>query len=172
MGLLDKVVDTISNTSSEISQKARETSEKNRIKIENKKIEKEIEETIYKIGLHMINNEFEYVNKIMNEECNKITTLQNKLSKNLEDIKSINNSKTCVNCGRNIIQGSEFCVYCGAKISESIEAESSTVDLNTNNDCCTSCGNPIEKGALFCSFCGKKVDEKIPADNSEDIGDK
>lgn len=159
MGFLDKVVDTISNTSSDISQKTRETSERSRLKLENRKIEKEIEETVYKIGLYMVNNEFEYVNKIMTEECKSITVLQNKLSKNLEIINALTNAKTCANCGKKIVPGSEFCVYCGAKISESSEVAEQAEDTGSDEArICERCGNQIEEGALFCSVCGKKVE--------------
>ncbi len=160
MGFLDKVVDTISNTSSDISQKTRETSERSRLKLENRKIEKEIEETIYKIGLYMVNNEFEYVNKIMAEECKSLTALQNKLSKNLEAINELNNARTCAHCGKKIVPGSEFCVYCGAKITEPVEETEQVEDADSDETrICEKCGNPIiEEGALFCSVCGKKVE--------------
>ena len=57
----------------------------------------------------------------------------------------------CLNCGREIMDNSNFCEFCGNKV------EKKKIGIFI----CNGCGKKINESSNFCEFCGKKVENNI-----------
>lgn len=87
------------------------------------------------------------------ELIQKVTELHSLIEDYQTQIKQINTSNSCPECGTKIRLGMNFCNVCGFKLPV------------TNNPVldkgkfCSKCGKEIRPGCVFCPSCGNKVEE-------------
>ena len=132
MGFFDNVKSSLTETSQDLTKKAKDTTEIYRLNNANKTKEKEIEKVIYQIGLRYFDN--------YREECReKCPELVGRIEQLQMEIAALDTN-------------AKFCVYCGTAINRS-EAPAPKM----SGKICASCGTPLEEDAAFCTNCGTPV---------------
>ena len=154
MGFFDNVKNSLTETSQDLTKKAKDTTEIFKLTNLNKTKEKEIEKVIYQVGLAYYSNCKEECEIKFPELVSQIQNLQLEIAANKETIEKLSIEEVCPNCGKKLSPGAKFCIYCGSAIDE----VKPTIKLT--GQVCQSCGNPIEEGALFCTCCGAKVQQE------------
>jgi rRNA maturation endonuclease Nob1 len=115
MDFFNKISDTISSTSKDVAQKAKNLTEITKLNSEIKNADKKINDAMLAIG-------YAYYTKFSTEEncdykdfiliINKNKEQVQSLQRQISNIKRLN---VCKNCGASIIKDSKFCASCGAK---------------------------------------------------------
>ncbi|MDD5948123.1 MAG: zinc-ribbon domain-containing protein [Lachnospiraceae bacterium] len=115
MSFFDNVKETVSNTSREVGNKAKELAEvtklKNAISAEERKIKEEYE----KIGRLYVENFATNADVMFLPSIDKITNSQKVIELKQAELNQVKNVKICPNCGAAIDEGSAFCSKCGSK---------------------------------------------------------
>ena len=169
MGFFDNVKNSLTETSQDLTKKAKDTSEVFRLNNANKAKEKEIETVIYQIGVSYYSNAMEECSVRFPELTMQVKNLQEEIAANKKLIEELSTEEICPTCGKKINRGSKFCIYCGASINVT---DNTTVEVTGKR--CSSCGSPIEKDAAFCTNCGTPVPEEteeadvIPGSNNDE----
>lgn len=154
MGFFENVKNTLTETSQELTQKAKDTTEIYRLNNANKAKEKEIEKLMYQIGVTYYSNYKEECASKFSEFVQQVENLQMEISSNKEAIEKLSVEEVCANCGKKINPGSKFCIYCGATI-----AQEKTESVELSGEVCSNCGCSLEADALFCTNCGTRVEK-------------
>lgn len=159
MDIFDKVKDTITETSQDVVQKARDTSESMKLNTLNKTKEKEIEKVIYQVGIKYY---MDYRNKHdleFEELFQQIEKLQMEIEENKQTIERLKNVACCAKCGKRLEECATFCIYCGTRVVETV------IERKENSEKkCVSCGKEMRNDAKFCIHCGTAVVEKAVAE--------
>lgn len=154
MSYFEKIGNTISSKTRELSQKAKAFSEtsslNNIIKAEQQKID---------INYKMMGKLYfeKYGNcpaEEFSESVNAVKASLKKISQTQEQIDKIRKRNCCPECGAPFKSDAVFCSKCGAKVKEE-KPQPQAVK-------CPNCGNRLDEGALFCDSCGTKIDAEIP----------
>ena len=154
MGFFDNVKNSLTETSQDLTKKAKDTTEIFRLTNLNKTKEKEIEKVVYQVGMAYYSNCKDECEMKFPEFVSQIQKLQEEIAANKEMIEKLSVEEVCPNCGKKLSPGAKFCIYCGSSIDEA----KATVKLS--GQMCSACGNPIEEGAAFCPHCGTPVQQK------------
>ena len=154
MGFLDNVKNSLTETSQDLTKKAKDTTEIFRLNNLNKSKEKEIEKIIYQIGLAFYSNKKDECTAMFPEFVAQVETLQKKIAENKETIERLSTEEVCPNCGKKLSPGAKFCIYCGA----STEAEN--IPARTSGKRCPNCGSLVEEDAAFCTSCGTPISKE------------
>ena len=152
MGFFDNVRNSLTETSQDLTQKAKDTTEIFRLNNLNKTKEKEIEKVIYQIGLSFYSTYADECQKVFPELSTQIRKLQEEIAENKKMIEKLSVEEICPECGKKLNQGAKFCMYCGTKID-------AKAAVKYSGQVCSSCGNLLEEGAAFCTNCGEPVKE-------------
>lgn len=155
MGFFENVKNTLTETSQELTQKAKDTTEVYRLSNANKTKEKEIEKLMYQIGVSYYSNYKEECTSKFSEFVQQVENLQMEIATNKEAIEKLSVEEVCASCGKKINPGSKFCIYCGATI---VQDKTESVELS--GEVCSNCGCSLEAGAVFCTNCGTKVENR------------
>lgn len=156
MGFFNNVKNSLTETSQDLTQKAKDTSEVFRLNNANKAKEKEIEKVIYQIGVSYYSNAMEECSVRFPELTMQVKHLQEEIAANKRLIEELSTEEICPSCGKKINRGSKFCIYCGASINV---MDDTTVEVTGKR--CASCGSSIEKDAAFCTNCGTPVPQEM-----------
>lgn len=160
MSYFEKIGNTISAKTREISQKAKAFSEtsslNNIIKAEHHKID-----TNYKMmGKLYFEKYGDCPADEFSESVSAVRASLKKISETQEQIEKIRKRNCCPNCGTAFKPDAVFCSKCGAKIKEEKPQPQKMK--------CPNCGNKLDDDALFCDNCGAKIDGELPLpDTSE-----
>lgn len=154
MGFFDNVRSSLTETSQDLTKKAKDTTEIFRLTNLNKTKEKEIEKVIYQVGTAYYSNCKDECEMKFPELVSQIQKLQEEIAANKEMIEKLSIEEVCPKCGKKLSPGAKFCIYCGSSMDE----VKSTVKLS--GQMCSACGNPIEEGAAFCTHCGTPIQQK------------
>ena len=154
MGFFDNVRSSLTETSQDLTKKAKDTTEIFRLTNLNKTKEKEIEKVIYQVGMAYYSNCKDECEMKFPELVSQIQKLQEEIAANKEMIEKLSIEEVCPKCGKKLSPGAKFCIYCGSSMDE----VKSTVKLS--GQMCSACGNPIEEGAAFCTHCGTPIQQK------------
>lgn len=115
MSFFDSVKETVSNTSREVGNKAKELAEvtklKNAISAEERKIKEEYE----KIGRLYVENFGANADSMFADSISKIETSKRIVEQKQLELNQVKNVKICPNCGAAIDEGSAFCSKCGSR---------------------------------------------------------
>ena len=163
MGFFDNVRSSLTETSQDLTQKAKDTTEIFRLGNLNKTKEKEIEKVIYQIGLKFYSEQQEECMKKFPELTMQLKTLQEEIAANKEMIEKLSVEEVCTNCGKKLNPGSKFCIYCGTPV------EKEKKDVSCSGKACSACGAPLEEDAMFCTNCGTKVSEEVCVEEEESV---
>lgn len=91
----------------------------------------------------------------LGELCLAISTLNERIAAQNEEIRQIRGTRQCPNCGAQLPLVSVFCGRCGAKI-DGMEMKSEAPAVAQN--ICSGCGAKVLEGRAFCTSCGQKQD--------------
>lgn len=152
MGFFDNVKSSLTETSQDLTKKAKDTTEIYRLNNANKAKEKAIEKVIYQIGLRYFANYREECREKCPELVGQIEQLQMEIAANKQMVEQLSIVEVCPNCGKKLDTNAKFCVYCGTAINRS-EAPAPKM----SGKICASCGTPLEEDAAFCTNCGTPV---------------
>ena len=156
MGFFDNVKNSLTETSQDLTHKAKDTTEIFRLNNVNKSKEKEIEKVMYQIGSMYYTNYMEECVTKFPELAKQVQDLQAELAANKEMIEKLSVEEVCPNCGKKVNTGSKFCIYCGSPITASVQTTE-----EVSGEMCKACGKPLEEGAAFCTYCGTAVKKEI-----------
>ena len=90
---------------------------------------------------------------------NKIKESRAKIEEHKENIKRIRGIMPCPHCGQEINYGVPFCSFCGKRVNEPVQETPAEPEVPAN--LCVNCGNVLAEGMLFCTSCGHKVGEPV-----------
>lgn len=155
MGIFDDLKSTLTETSQELTQKAKETSEIYHLNNGIKAKEKEIEKLMTQIGMAFYSTYKEECENLFPELANQVSTLQKEIAENKEAIEKLSAEEICPKCGKKLNPGSKFCIYCGASIDAVEVKMEETEELAGPR--CENCGELLEDDAMFCTNCGTPV---------------
>lgn len=155
MGFFDNVKNSLTETSQDLTQKAKDTTEIFRLNNVNKSKEKEIEKVMYQIGSMYYANYMEECVTKFPELAKQVQDLQAEIAANKEMIEKLSLEKVCPNCGKKVNTGSKFCIYCGSPITVPVQTTE-----EVSGEVCKACGKPLEEGAAFCTYCGTAVEKE------------
>lgn len=160
MSYFEKIGNTISAKTREISQKAKAFSETSSLN------------NIIKAEQHKIDTNYKMMGKLyfekygdcpadeFSESVSAVRVSLKKISETKEQIEKIRKRNCCPNCGTAFKPDAVFCSKCGAKIKEEKPQPQKMK--------CPNCGNKLDDDALFCDNCGAKIDGELPLpDTSE-----
>ena len=160
MSYFEKIGNTISAKTREISQKAKAFSETSSLN------------NIIKAEQHKIDTNYKMMGKLYFEkfgDCpadefsgsvSAVRASLKKISETQEQIEKIRKRNCCPNCGTAFKPDAVFCSKCGAKIKEEKPQPQKMK--------CPNCGNKLDDDALFCDNCGTKIEGELPLpDTSE-----
>lgn len=153
MSILNRIKDSISETSQDVAQKAKDTSEIMRLNSLIKANEKEIEKQMYQIGISYFTNYNEECMERFPELAGRVKELQEENMNNKEIVENLGVVKVCPNCGKKINDDAAFCIYCGGAIQ--VQQENQTAP--TSRKCCSSCGFPVSEEDMYCINCGTSL---------------
>lgn len=162
MGFFDNVKNSLTETSQELTQKAKDTTEIYRLNNLNKTKEKEIEKLVYQIGLTYYSNFREECEEKFSDLTTQIAQIQKEIAENKQMIEKLSTEEVCPSCGKKLTGGSKFCIYCGTSL-DAVKNEA-----KVSGKTCSSCGKPLDEGAAFCTYCGTPV----PEEKAEEKGDQ
>lgn len=165
MGFLDNLKSSLTETSQDLTKKAKDTTEIFRLTNLNKANEKEIEKAIYQVGLNYYSKYKDECEVKFPELFLRIQKLQEEITENKEIIEKLSIEEVCPNCGKKLSSGARFCIYCGNAI------EKDTILVRMSEETCSSCGTPLENGAAFCTNCGAPI-QKIEKEVTEEEFDR
>ena len=100
MGFFDNVKNSFTETSQDLTKKAKDTTEIFRLNNLNKTKEKEIEKVIYQIGLAFYSNKKDECTAMFPELMAQVETLQKEIAENKETIERLSTEEICPNCGK------------------------------------------------------------------------
>lgn len=156
MGFFDNVKNSLTETSQDLTQKAKDTTEIFRLNNVNKSKEKDIEKIMYQIGSMYYANYMEECAEKFPELTKQVQGLQAEIAANKEMIEKLSIEEVCPNCGKKVNTGSKFCIYCGSPI---VSVAQNIVE--PDGKICKACGKPLEEGAAFCTYCGTAVEKEM-----------
>lgn len=151
MDFLHKIGNTITSTSKDVAQKAKDLTEIAKLSVEIKTSENIIKDTLYQLGkLYYKANKSNPNNGYLGlfSKINENETLIQQLTGKIRILKG---NMKCKNCGADITVEDKFCPVCGS------ENEVKMVEEKTDASICRNCGQLFDKGSEFCSKCGEKV---------------
>lgn len=149
MALFDNVMNKITNAGQTTMQKAKDFSEVAKLNGMISEAEKQISDLYGEIGYAVCCAYMDNPIPEAAELIGQVKQLHQKIEDCKEQIKAINVSGACPQCGAKIAKGSAFCGECGYKLPEQAAAPQTSF--------CTNCGATVAVGATFCSSCGTKV---------------
>ena len=138
MGFFDNVKNSLSETSQELTQKAKDTTEIYRLNNLNK--------TYY-------SNFREECEEKFADLTTQIAQIQKEIAENKQMVEKLSTEEVCPSCGKKLTGGSKFCIYCGTSL-DAVKSQA-----NVSGKTCNSCGKPLDEGAAFCTYCGTPVPE-------------
>lgn len=157
MAFFDELGKKISQTTQDVVQKTKDTTESmklnNMISDEEKRIKKiytEIGQAYFE--LHAENCEDSFKGYI-----DGIKDAKSKIKDYSEQVKRLKGIKPCPNCGSDVAPNVPFCATCGFRII--VPNVNPVVNAIPH---CTNCGAPINPGSAFCTNCGKKAEVAMP----------
>lgn len=163
MKFFDNVKNSLTETSQELTQKAKDTTEIYRLNNLNKTKEKEIEKLVYQIGLTYYSNFHEECEEKFSDLTTQIAQIQKEIAENKQMVEKLSTEEVCPSCGKKLTGGSKFCIYCGT----SLDAAKNKTSVNEKT--CSSCGKPLEEGAAFCTHCGTPVPEETTEEKEDPV---
>lgn len=160
MSYFEKIGNTISAKTREISQKAKAFSETSSLN------------NIIKAEQHKIDTNYKMMGKLyfekygdcpadeFSESVSAVRASLKKISETQEQIEKIRKRTCCPNCGTAFKPDAVFCSKCGTKIKEEKPQPQKMK--------CPNCGNKLDDESLFCDNCGAKIGSELPLpDTSE-----
>lgn len=151
MALLDKMKDTLTTAGQEVSQKAKNTAESIRINNLIKSNDKMIEKLTYQVGNKCVEQHVNETGTEYDEFFQEIIRLRKENEAYQEELKKLEETNTCGQCGFNNNASAKFCINCGAKLADQPEQKEKPGKV------CGKCGFVNESDAFFCTECGTNL---------------
>ncbi len=154
MAFFDKLKDSISTASQDISQKAKTASENMRISNQIRANEKMIDKLTHQVGLRCVENHLYDADSEYGDLFSEIIRLHEENVKCQEELNRLAASKICPQCGRANNADAKFCLGCGAPLGDAVMPDSGKF--------CPSCGALNTEDSAFCMECGTSLADVAP----------
>lgn len=109
---------------------------------------------------------------VSNKEISEMLKARREGKEPKKEMKTINKSKKCTNCGMENKENAKFCVGCGKSFEVELKPEDIKGEQNTK--ICPSCKSEIPQNAKFCVICGQTQSEttESPESLKEEVSNK
>lgn len=145
MSLFDRIGNGVVDAGNNLSQKAKELSEQNRLNSEITKRENRRKECFAMIGEMYYSALKQGTSPDFSDAVEEIDVLSEECSVLKEELRKIKGASLCPSCNMEVPGGSAFCPNCGTELKRM--------------PVCNRCGAPLDEGAKFCVQCGNRVAE-------------
>lgn len=154
MALFDNMKNKISAAGQSTVQKAKDLTEITKLNSAISGAEEQVRELYTTMGYEIYRAYYEKPLPEVAELIAQITALHQKIEDCKAQIDTINEVKTCPQCGSKVSKDMAFCGNCGSKLP--VE-EPAAVAEEAKPAFCGVCGAPITADTVFCTNCGNKV---------------
>ena len=117
------------------------------------------------IGEKYYNENKEAVPAGYEEFFEQIATANKNIAEAEEEIRQLNEAKTCPKCGAKVKKGFAFCTNCGFKVEEEKKPESGMTE-------CPNCHKMVPDTSAFCNYCGTKLEKPVEKAAEEVVAEK
>lgn len=160
MAFFDELGKKISQTTQDVVQKTKDTTETMKLNNMVSDEEKRIKNLYTEIGKAYFELHSDSCEEALKPYVEGIKDAHAKIGEYTEQIKRLKGIGKCPNCGVDVPNTAPFCNNCGLKMNIQ---NTNPVAPNTNASHCTACGAPLNPGSAFCTNCGTKVEQPAPA---------
>lgn len=160
MAFFDELGKKISQTTQDVVQKTKDTTETmklNNMISDEEKLIKSLYTEIGKVYFELYSENCDNCDETLKKYIGDIKDSKTKIQKYSEQVKRLKGIKPCPNCGADVQPNAPVCNACGFRlIAPPPQPVANTVPH------CTGCGSPLNPGSAFCTKCGKKVEPIAP----------
>lgn len=160
MAFFDELGKKISQTTQDVVQKTKDTTETMKLNNMVSDEEKRIKNLYTEIGKAYFELHADSCEDSLKPYVDGIKDARVKIGEYTEQIKRLKGIGKCPNCGTDVPNTAPFCTNCGLKMN--IQT-TNPIAPNTNALNCVACGAPLNPGSAFCTNCGTKVEQPAPA---------
>lgn len=118
MDFLNKVGNTISSKSKDVTKKAKEIAEVSKMTGQIAMKEESIKGTYIELGKYVYENQKDDAPEEVAEKFAVIDAAVEEIEKLKKEIRKIKGMQQCPDCGKEVSYSAAFCSYCGAKLPE------------------------------------------------------
>lgn len=118
MDFLNKVGNTISSKSKDVTKKAKEIAEVSKMSGQIAMKEESIKGTYIELGKYVYENQKDDAPEEVAEKFAVIDAAVDEIEKLKKEIRKIKGMQQCPDCGKEVSYSAAFCSYCGAKLPE------------------------------------------------------
>jgi len=155
MAFFDEIGKKISQTTQDVVQKTKDTTETLKLNNMISDEEKRIKNLYTEIGKAYFELHSDSCEEALKPYIDGIKDAHAKIGEYSEQVKRLKGIGKCPNCGADVPNTAPFCTNCGLKMN----IQSANPAANTSVAHCTGCGSPLNPGSAFCTKCGKKVEQ-------------
>ncbi len=148
MSFFDKIGSSVTEAGNNLSQKAKELSEQNRLNGEISKKEARKRECFMVIGEMYYSSVKKGITVDFTDILAEIDTVSQECENLREELRSLKGTTVCPGCHMEVPGSSAFCPNCGTGLKKV-----------QNGSVCSQCGASLEGDAKFCVQCGNRVAE-------------
>lgn len=143
MSFFERLGSGVTEAGNNISQKARDLSEQNRLNGEITKRESRRRECFTVLGEMYFLSLKEGTAPDFSTLVEEVKTIEEELRQLNQELRKLKKVAVCPNCGTETASGGMFCPKCGAEL--------------IRENVCSNCGAPLDADAKFCVRCGSRV---------------
>ena len=154
MAFFEDLGKKISETSSGVVKKTKDTAEVMKLSATLTDEEKALEKAYSHLGEAYLNAHPEDYDEKLANFVALVNESKEKIEQYRAEIYRLKGFIACQNCGNMVPADTVFCTSCGTRMQPVEEPV-------VNGNVCEKCGNPLKEGALFCTSCGTKVEPKV-----------
>lgn len=147
MAFMDKIVDSFSAASQDVSNRAKAVTGSVKITNQIKANERMMEKLYTQLGAQYFKDHGKETGTVYQDFFDEIHRLTMENEAYSAELEKLNTANVCPQCGHRNNLEAKFCISCGAGLNP----------VSKPGNACPDCGASNDEGAVFCTECGTKL---------------